>query len=436
MPYAVTQIQEKRTQRRKIGEQIRSLLDGAKKEGRELTGEELEKKEKMFADAFALRAEIEDEERLSGLLADDHPANTRQAPAGDELPPEAQRETEAAKRASSAAEVRNSPEYRQLFRRFFGAPTKREADHYADQAYALVKRTLQVDNETQAGIFVPPLELVKEILADYDAETPMRGLARVIQVRKAKGLGIFKRITKASTWKRGAELGAPTADTALKYGMRELHPKPSVGEIVVSRDWLREAEMDPEGIVRAEMVRDGAEFEEAEFLTGSGGGNQSLGIYTAHADGISTARDVSTGNTTTAITLAGLRKVKAALRPGWWKSATWMFGRTGWEQIYGLDDGHGRPMFVESVRVGEPDRVLNIPLLLNEWNPDTFTTGKYVGMLGDFKRGYLIADSLDLELERFDDAYYARENKVGFIARKKFDGMPVLEEAFVRVKLA
>jgi HK97 family phage major capsid protein len=58
----------------------------------------------------------------------------------------------------------------------------------------------------------------------------------------------------------------------------------------------------------------------------------------------------------------------------------------------------------------------------------------YVGIIGDFSF-YYIADSLQLEFQRLDELY-AGNSQVGFIARLESDGMPVLEEAFARVKLA
>lgn len=438
MPYPRNEIQAKREERRKVGEDLRALINKAGTEKRAYIPEEQSEKDKLFARGEELRQTIEDMEKASDLLADDHPAN-RSAPATkpDDDPQTAAAIAVATDGADERKDPRNTPEYRKLFRQFLQAPNQIAANNVAQRALEfLSKRDLQVDNEQQAGVLVPPVEMVKEILHEFDNETPTRGLARVITVRQAKGLGIFKRLAKASTFAWGSEVLAPTKDTALRFGLRELHPHNATGEVVVSRDFMRQSDMAPEAIIRGELVRDGSELMEQGFLTGSGAANQPLGIYTAHADGISTARDVSTGNTATAVTLEGLRKAKFALNPGWWKTAAWSGNLGLLEQIYAMVDGIGRPIFVESLRIGEPDRVLNIPFMLNLWGPNTFTASQYVGVLADFKRGYLIADALDMEIERFDDSGYARTNQVGFIARLKTDGMPVLEEAFVRIKLA
>ena len=86
------------------------------------------------------------------------------------------------------------------------------------------------------------------------------------------------------------------------------------------------------------------------------------------------------------------------------------------------------------MRDGEPDTILNRPLNMSEYVPNTFTTGLYVGMFGDLSK-YWIADALDLQVQRLIELY-AETNQDGFIGRMESDGMPVLAEAFARVKLA
>ena len=45
------------------------------------------------------------------------------------------------------------------------------------------------------------------------------------------------------------------------------------------------------------------------------------------------------------------------------------------------------------------------------------------------------ADALYMQVQRLNELY-AETNQVGFIGRLETDGAPVLEEAFVRLKLA
>ena len=70
----------------------------------------------------------------------------------------------------------------------------------------------------------------------------------------------------------------------------------------------------------------------------------------------------------------------------------------------------------------------------SEYAPATITTGLYTAILGDFSN-YWIADALDMQLKVLNELY-AENNQIGYILRKETDGMPVLEEAFARLKQA
>jgi HK97 family phage major capsid protein len=111
-----------------------------------------------------------------------------------------------------------------------------------------------------------------------------------------------------------------------------------------------------------------------------------------------------------------------------------MFHPDGAKQIAKLQDDDGQYIWRESVRVGEPDRLLGMPIYMSEYAPNTFTTGLYVGALGDFSY-YWIADAMSMEMQRLVELF-AAANQVGLVGRLESDGMPVLGEAFVRVKLA
>jgi len=97
--------------------------------------------------------------------------------------------------------------------------------------------------------------------------------------------------------------------------------------------------------------------EEKAFMTGNGSG-QPLGLFTASADGISTGRDVSTGNTTTAIQFDGLIEAKYSVKGAYWANAKWLFHRDAMKNISKLKDGEGQYLWLPSVREDEPDRLL------------------------------------------------------------------------------
>jgi HK97 family phage major capsid protein len=81
----------------------------------------------------------------------------------------------------------------------------------------------------------------------------------------------------------------------------------------------------------------------------------------------------------------------------------------------------------------QPDKIDGIPVFVSEYVPNTFSSGDYVGMLGDFSF-YYILDGLNMQVQRLVELY-AEANQDGLIANVSGDGMPVLSEAFVRCKL-
>ncbi len=392
----------------------KKINDLAGKEGRVMTSEETANFDKAFAEAESWKDQAERALKLEHEERDlDKPVRPEVSTVGREPDP-ADEPTHRTKFGT--------PEYRTAFREYLLGRRGMEE-----------MRALQIDSDIAGGYITAEEQFVNELIKDLDDEVQIRGWARKFTVAKAQSLGAPKRTAKMSTFAWGSEIGTPTADTALTFGKRNLHPHPATGEILVSRDLMRQATMGPEAIVRAELVRDAGELQENAFLTGNGS-QQPLGLFTASSDGISTGRDVSTGNTNSSITFDGLKEAKYNQKGSYRRNSQWLFHRDGVKQIAKLKDGEGQYLWAESVRVGEPDMLLGRPAFDSEFAPNTFTSGLYVGLFGDLSF-YWIADALDMEIQILTELH-ARTFQVGFIARFKTDGAPVVEEAFTRVKLA
>ena len=179
------------------------------------------------------------------------------------------------------------------------------------------------------------------------------------------------------------ELATGTEGDALKFGKRELHPHPLAKRIKISNDLLRRSVLPVENIVRERLAYKFALTEEKAFLLGHGA-NQPLGVFVASDDGIGTGRDVSADNDAAAVTFDGLQNAKFTLKAGHRRNARWMFHRDAIKLVSKIKDTDNRYIWQQSVRVGEPDTLLNLPYTESEFVPNTFTTGLYVGILGDF----------------------------------------------------
>lgn len=292
-------------------------------------------------------------------------------------------------------------------------------------------RALQVDSDTAGGYLVTPQQIVNQLIVGLDNEVFVRRLATTYQVPNADSLGAPALDNDPADAAWTAEIAAGTEDSTMSIGKRELHPHPLAKYIYVSNTLLRKAPS-AEGLVMDRFRYKFAVVEENIFLNGSGS-NQPLGVFTASDYGITTSQDVSTDNTTSSITTDGLINAKYALKGQYHPRLVWIFHRDAVKQIRKLKDGEGQYIWQQGIVADRPDVILGNSVYMSEYAPNTFTTGLYVGIIGDFSF-YWIADALSMTIQRLVELR-ANYNQTQFNARLECDGMPVLADAFRRVKL-
>jgi len=293
-------------------------------------------------------------------------------------------------------------------------------------------RALQMDIDESGGYLVPPQQFVNQLIKAVDDQVFVRRYANVIPMTGAHSLGAPSLDADPAdpTWT--SELLIGSEDSTMDVGKREMVPHPLAQFIKVSNKLIRNASS-VTSLVAQRLGYKKAVVEESAFLTGSGA-SQPLGVFTASASGVATAQDVSTDNTTTALTADGLINAKYHLRSGYLVGARWLFHRDAVKMLAKLKDGEGQYLWHGSIVSGSPDMLLGLPVDTSEYAPNTFTTGLYVGILANWSY-YWIADSMQFTLQRLDELY-AATNQTGFISRTEADGAPVLSAAFARVKLA
>lgn len=387
--------------------QARELVDKAEKENRDFTAEEKQSYDKLFAEADELRQRAE------------------------RLEAQAKIEAEMAQSATNPVHTRDGDNGQQQkpadFEKRFKAWITRNYGALNPEEY----RALQADLDVSGGYLRPPEQFVNQLIKAVDDVAFIRQWATVFQVSQAASMGVPTLDADPADSNWTTELATGSEDSTMAFGKRELRPHPLAKRIKISKKLLMSVPS-AEGLVRDRLAYKFGITMEKAFLTGTGVG-QPLGVFTASSDGISTSRDVSTGNTSTAITMDGLKEAKYTLKPAYWPRARWLFHRDAVKMIAKLKDSYGQYLWAESVRVGEPDRLLGLPAFMSEYAPNTFETTLYVGLLGDFSN-YWIADAQGMELQMLVELY-AETNQVGLIGRMDSDGQPTLEEAFVRVKL-
>jgi HK97 family phage major capsid protein len=416
---------ELRENRHKLIVDARAILDKADKEEerRSLTAEERTEHDRIMGEANGLKSEIEDAERRNNLEREEAAEEMRQEEEGRRKASD----EEKPKRPLTAEEqrwaFREDEEYRDAFARYLAVGNKGLNEEE--------QRALSAGTGTEGGYLYASEQFSTELIANVTDATIFRQLARGFTLPTADSLGNPTLTDRMSDAEWTSELGVPSTDTTLAFGKRAMTPHPLAKEIVVSKTLLRKVP-NAQTIVRDELGRVVGEANENAFMTGTGD-QRPLGIYTASADGISTARDVSSGNTATLIKFDGLKAAKYSIKQVYWGGLSWIFHRNVMEQIAKLKDGNGRYLLQDSVVQGEPDRILGFPVNMSEFSPSTMTANLYVGMLGDYSN-YWIVDAMNMEITRAEELY-VRTNQDLFIIRMSTDGAPVREEAFARVKL-
>lgn len=306
------------------------------------------------------------------------------------------------------------------------------------------KRALQADVDIMGGYLILPEQISNRILKKVDNILQLQQLATVVKVENAQSLGIPTLDNDPEDGDWTTEIAAIDPDTAMTFGKRALTPSPIRKRLLVSERWLRMAFSaafqsaddangaggSPENIVINRLAYKIAATKESAFFLGNGVGKP-LGMFTASSRGISTGRDVVTGSATT-FTYQGLLNIKFTLKTQYQQNSAWMLSRTAMPKLMGLVDTAGRPLLNFMTLPNQPTTLMERPLYMSEYTPSTFTTGLYVGMLADFSY-YQIVDSQDITVKRADELY-AETGQVGFFISAESDGMPVLEEAFVRIK--
>jgi HK97 family phage major capsid protein len=406
---------EMRQERAKAVADSRAILDKAELEKRALTGQEEEQYQKFDADIEKMTRDIDREEKLQARERELGEVEARnKKPAGDEGKPGSE----------SRDNPRATEEYRASFEKFLrnGSNALAESE----------KRAMQVDSDTGGGYLLTPQQFVNEFLKAMDMDVVIRGLARKFTLTTSGSLGVPTLDTDLddAEWTPELKTGGLTE---LTTGKRELKTHQLTKRALISNALIRKSGGTIETLVRERLQYKFGVSEEKAFMTGDGN-EKPLGLFAAAANGIPTTRDINTGSAT-GFTGDGLIEARYSIKEGYVRDAStrWLFNRDAIKLIRKIKNAvDGQYIWQPGITGGAPDRILEIPYVISDYCPNTFTNGLYAGMLGCFKY-YWIVDALDMQIQRLVELY-AETNQTGFIGRQEVDGMPVLAEAFTRLK--
>jgi HK97 family phage major capsid protein len=415
---------ELQTERKTLIEEGRKYVSKAEAENRNLNADERLAWDKIYNRSEELRSRIEVLEKQQA--AEQYTEQPRSV--NDLTIVRADTKEQIKIYDNPVLEYRNSEKYETAFRHYIRETKENPMD--PEQ-----RRNLQADVNSAGGYTVVPLKVANELIIAKDNLLWIRQLATKIVLDKAQSLGFPNLAADIEDADWTSELQTGTEDTEMAFSRRDLSPNPLAKRIRVSNKLIRISTFDIEGLVRRRMAVKFAVTEEKAFMTGSGVGRP-LGIFVASANGIPSSRDVSAGNTTTALTFDGLINAKMSLKAQYRQSSAlrWLFNRIAIKNAMLIKDANDHYIWEANIQNEGPDRILNVKVAESEYVPSTFTTGQYVGAIGDFKQ-YVIVESLEFTIQKLLELY-AETNQTGFIGREELDGSPMIPDAFARVKLA
>jgi HK97 family phage major capsid protein len=268
-----------------------------------------------------------------------------------------------------------------------------------ERLYDLQAKAADVRTSTGAsGGFALPKVIADQVYKMILDISPIRSIARVVQTGTTDYHQVVNRGGLAAEWV-GETSTRTLATVTSDYG----DVAPTFGELSATPEATRHSINDLFFNVEAELVRDGAErFAIAEgiaFISGSGT-NQPTGFLTgtpvstvdaSRAFGV--LQYIATGQAAAlaAAPWDNLKDMLYGMKSGYRQNASWVMNSIVLASHAKVKDTTGQYLLTPAVREGDPDTMLGKRIVVAEDMPSV-GANTFPIALGDFTRGYLIAD--------------------------------------------
>lgn len=284
------------------------------------------------------------------------------------------------------------------------------------------RKALTVSDDTTGGYLAPP-EYVAEIIKTITEFSPVRAVARIRKtsaksVKQPKRTGQF-----AAAWT--SEQGSRTETTGLKYGMEEVPTHEMYAKVIISQQDLEDSAFDLEGEINMEASEQFGVAEGVAFVTGNAVGKPE-GLLTN-----SNVGEVVSGSAA-AITADGMIDLFYAIKDAYAKNASWLMKRATIGAIRKLKDSQNQYLWQPGLMADQPSTILGRPYQEAVDMP-AIAANAYPVLFGDFRRGYLIVDRIQIAMQR-DPFTDADNGNVVFRVRKRVGGQVILAEAIKKLK--
>ena len=282
-------------------------------------------------------------------------------------------------------------------------------------------KVLTVSNDNTAGYLAPP-EYVREIIKGVTEFSPIRSIARVRSTTN-RSIQVPKRTGQfAAQWV--AEEGARAETTGYAVGLEEIPAHELYALVDISEQELEDSVFNLEAEMNSEFVDQFAKAEGNAFVSGNSVGKPQGILSNANVNNVAKGGAALDGDSL----ISAAHNVKTEYS----KNGTFVMNRSTVSAVRKLKDGGGQYIFQPGIYgMGIGSNILGHSIVEATDMPNVGGGLKPV-MFGDFKRGYMIVDRVNLSIMR-DPFTQASSGNVRYIARRRVGGQVVLPEALTTI---
>ena len=284
-------------------------------------------------------------------------------------------------------------------------------------------------SEASGGTVLPPLEFHNAITTKLKTMTAIRQIAKVISIGSYAREFAVESTTGSAAW---AAEAASFTESGSTFAKVTLAPAKLTGLLKVSNELVddapaRGAGFSIESILTEQFARMFAQAEETAFCATATVTSGPQNPLLSSGAGISTGKTAASASVITAAEV--IDWVYSLARQYRTNASIWVHDATlgKWRQLGALA-GTVNYFWQNSGALGEPDRLLGIPVYASAAMPTIATTAK-IGVIGDFGNYSVLAERGTYSMRVLKELY-AANGQTGYIASNRVDFTVTLPEAF------
>ena len=377
---------ELRGQRAELIKNATAIVDNAQKEGRSLTGEEKSKFDAMEADARSIKEQIDTLERAADLK--------KELAANAEV-------------RAAAPKANKSNTFAKYLRSGMGALT-------AEERSIMGEFRGQTTSPDSAGGFLVPQDFSNELDIASLFTGEVERLAKKLNTAGGALLDyptINDTATDAALTNEAAAVGVQD----MTFANKQLSAYNYASQVKVSMQLLQDNAFDLNSFLAEAMGERIARATNGAFTTGTGS-SQPQGIVTGSSLG-------KTAASATAISESEILDLIYSIDPSYRNKPS--FGLMMHDNVVsairalGFGSSNDFPIFVPSMEAGTPDRILGVPVYVNNDMASSIATGEKTIVAADFSK-YVVRSAGGVQFLRLNERYMDTM-EIGFLASVRKD---------------